>query len=258
MAMTYQQVKNYWHDRAKRDETAQSTTQDYYLRSIELRVLSDFFLRLKPSSIVDVGCGDARTTCALAQQFPETSIWGFDYAEGMIENTRKIITDTKVANVKTAVFDITNKIDIAPVDAVYTTRCLINITDPLLQKTAIDNIHSLLRRGGAYVMIENFIEGQNNFNKLRRQFELPEIEVRGHNLFFGHEDLMQHIAGKFEVIEDVNISSAYYLVSRIIYSKICNDEGKIPDYFDSHHKYGADLPFTGEYGPVRMIAMRKV
>lgn len=258
MSMSYNQVRTYWNERAKNDDSAQSTTQDYYLRSIELRVLSEFFSCLRPLSIIDIGCGDARTTCALAQQFSETKFWGVDYSEGMIKNSKQVISSASVNNVQAVVADITSQLDLPPMEAAYTTRCLINITDSKLQKTAIDNIHSLICSGGTYVMIENFIEGHREFNRVREKFGLPLIEIRKHNLFFEHDQLMQHIAGKFEVVDEVNISSSYYLSSRIIYSKICLDLGRIPDYFDLHHKYGAELPFSGEYGPVRMITMKKV
>ena len=61
----------------------------------------------------------------------------------------------------------------------------------------------------------------------------------------------------FQVEDEINISSVYYLVSRIIYSKICYKAGKKPDYFDDHHRYAVALPFAGEFGPVRLICLRK-
>jgi hypothetical protein len=106
-------------------------------------------------------------------------------------------------------------------------------------------------------MIENFIEGQDNFNRVRASFGLPEISIREHNCLFNRNRLLDFVSNYFEVLEEGNISSTYYLVSRVIYSKICMEKNIAPDYFDVHHKYGAQLPFSGEYGPVRMIRMRK-
>ena len=70
---------------------------------------------------------------------------------------------------------------------------------------------------------------------------------------------MVQAAGLSEVKleEEINISSTYYLVSRIIYSKICAETGVQMDYFDDHHRYAAGLPFSGEFGPVRLICLRK-
>jgi ubiquinone/menaquinone biosynthesis C-methylase UbiE len=259
VSLKVEDVRSYWDKRAKSDATAQSTTQDYYMREIELRSLTEVLATFKPSSVLDVGCGDARTTCALARQFPEMTFRGVDYAESMIENANRVIHKTGVKNVRTSVCDITAPLGLpAVVDLIYTTRCLINITDVDLQQAAIQNIYTQLAPGGIYTMIENFIEGHNNLNGIRKLFGLPEIYVRDHNLFFDHQGLSKYIQGKFNIIEELNISSTYYLSSRVIYSKICQDSGVAPDYFDPHHQYGAMLPFSGEYGPVRMIIMRRI
>jgi hypothetical protein len=61
----------------------------------------------------------------------------------------------------------------------------------------------------------------------------------------------------FRIEEEVNISSSYYLVSRVIYSKICAEKGIQPDYFDDHHRFAASLPFSGEFGPIRLICLKK-
>jgi hypothetical protein len=107
-------------------------------------------------------------------------------------------------------------------------------------------------------MIENFVEGQDNFNRVRELFQLPPIKVRDHNLFFERSKLVDYMTGRFSLVEEHNISSTYYLVSRVIYSRICADRGVAPDYFDEHHRYAAGLPFAGEYGPVRCLVLRKI
>ena len=258
MRMTNEEVRDYWDERARSDDSAQSTTQDYYLRDIEIRCLSETLARHGPRVVMDVGCGDARTTCALAQQFPGATFWGIDYSPAMIENAVKIVESTGVANVRTAIGDITRAAPLPTADLVYTTRCLINVTSAELQAAAIGRIHDSLAPGGTYVMIENFMEGHRNLNALRVQFGLPPIGVRPHNLFFDRQRLERCVRGKFLIVGDVNISSTYYLVSRVIYSRLCQDRGVVPDYFDDHHKYGALLPFAGEYGPVYMLTLTRV
>jgi SAM-dependent methyltransferase len=142
-------------------------------------------------------------------------------------------------------------------DLIYTTRCLINLPSWNLQQVAIDNIHKALRNGGIYLMVENFIEGQENFNRVRRDFGLPEVPVREHNCFLERTRLLEFFNDRFEVEEDINISSTYYLVSRIIYSKICSEAGTDPDYMDDHHRFAAGLPFSGEFGPVRLLCLKR-
>ncbi len=254
--LSIDEIRNYWEGRAAGDSTAQSTTQDVYLREIELRVLIEQIKRLNPKSVADIGCGDGRTTIGVARQSLCSQFRGFDYSGAMVENARTNLANHGISNV---VFERHDILDPLPgcFDLAYTTRCLINLPDWTLQRSALRNIHKSLIDGGYYLMIENFIEGHENFNRLRTQFSLPEIPVRNHNLFFNRSNLLSDIECLFSVEYDVNISSVYYMVSRVVYSKLCSDNGVEPSYFDEHHRYAANLPFVGEFGPVRMLVLKK-
>jgi hypothetical protein len=106
-------------------------------------------------------------------------------------------------------------------------------------------------------MLENFIDGHDALNEVRQSFGLDEIKVRTHNCFLNRENVREFLGRAFDIEQDVNISSSYYLVSRVIYSKICQLEGVQPDYFDKHHELASQLPFSGNYGPVRMLVLTK-
>lgn len=255
--MEFDQIKNYWEERASTDNSPQSTTQDYYLREIEFRVLGDAVRRYKPACAMDVGCGDARTTARLASEFEGIRFVGGDYSESMVRNARQNIALAGLTNLTLRLCDVSKPLPVDRQEMIYSTRCLINLPSWELQKAAIDNIADCLAIGGTYVMIENFIEGHDNFNRIRREFGLPEIPIRNHNLFFVRERLIDFVSMRFDVLEEVNISSTYYLVSRGLYSKMCQDANTDPDYFDVHHEYAAQLPFCGEFGPVRMICLRR-
>ena len=249
-------LKKYWNDRAIEDSSAQSTTQDIYLREIEFNVLSNRIHKYAPDKIADVGCGDGRTTLRLAGQFPHMSFIGFDYSPSMIHNANNIHDSKLSDNINFQQMDICEGLNDS-FNLIYTTRCLINLPSWSLQKRAIQNIYKALTRGGIYLLVENFIEGHANFNEVRKQFGLSEIPVRAHNHFFKRHRLLNFISDYFSIEEDVNISSTYYLVSRIIYSKICSETGNLPDYFDDHHRFASGLPFSGDYGPVRLICLKK-
>lgn len=255
--MDFEQIRQYWEQRAATDTSAQSTTQDYYLREIEFRVLHGCLLKYQPRRVMDIGCGDAATTIRLASMFLEARFIGGDYSSSMRRNALANLATAGLSNVCIENCDITEPLLAKPQDLVYTTRCLINLPSWELQQRALESIRGVLEVDGIYVMIENFIEGHENFNRLRETFDLPPIAVRSHNLFFERARLFEFLAPRFEVIEDVNISSTYYLVSRIIYSRICHDKAAQPDYLDAHHRYACGLPFSGEYGPVRMLGLRR-
>ena len=255
--MDFEQVRNYWDERAAVDSSAQSTTQDIYLRAIEFRVIKKMVDRHGPARVMDAGCGDARTTTKLAAEFGHVKFIGGDYSEAMVRNAQGNIARAGIRNLIVMLCDVSKALPVGQMDMVYSTRCLINLPTWELQKTALRHIADAIVSGGCYVMIENFVEGHENFNRVRRDFDLPEIAIRDHNLFFSHPALLEFANNYYEILEDVNISSSYYLSSRIVYSKMCQEQGIAPDYFDAHHKYAAQLPFCGEFGPVRMICLRK-
>lgn len=256
MMMNFEDIRNYWEGRAAGDDSVQSTTQDVFLREIELKSIIERARSYSPKLIADVGCGDGRTTIALANAIGNSQVVGFDYSVSMIENAKKVLRAQNGENVSFEQHNICDKL-LGSYDFIYTTRCLINLPSWELQKNAIQNIHDALSPNGIYLMIENFEEGQNNFNKIRKEYNLPEISIRSHNNFFSRQRLLDYTRDMFKINEETNISSTYYLVSRVIYSRICADFGIEPDYFDAHHRYAANLPFCGEYGPVRLIVFEK-
>jgi SAM-dependent methyltransferase len=254
--MNFEDIKKYWEDRAAEDSSVQSTTQDFFLREIEFNALNERIQKYSPDSVADIGCGDGRTTARLANNFTNASFTGFDYSSFMVENAKSVLLSRESPNVEFKQMDICDGLKDS-FNLIYTTRCLINLPSWDLQQVAIKNIHKALTIGGVYLMVENFVEGQDNFNQVRRDFGLPEIPIRDHNFFFQRQRLLDYVDSRFEVEEEINISSSYYLVSRVVYSKICAETAKQPDYFDDHHRFAAGLPFSGEFGPVRLICLKR-
>lgn len=250
-------IKAYWNNRASVNSSIQSTTMDIWLRHIEAEFLIGKIKKYKPRHVCDIGCGDGLTTIRCAKENLTAEIFGFDYSDSMIANSIANARNYEIKNIKFSINDVTNWTSFQNFDFIYSTRCLINLTNWNAQVKALSNIERYLSPGGIYIMIENFIEGQELFNSLRKKFDLSPIPVRFHNNFFERDKLLNQMSEHFDIIEEVNISSTYYLVSRIIYSSICKNNNCTPDYNDIHHRLAASLPFSGEYGPVRAIVFCK-
>lgn len=255
-----QQVRQYWDERAKKDQGETSTTNDIYLRSIEKYVIIDNCCKIKNECILDIGCGDARTTAAVARSLPGSSVVGIDYAQHMISNAASLHSEVK--NLRLMVADCTSD-DVCAThksryDIAYSTRCLINILEDGGRCAAIKYIYESLKPGGVYLMVENFTEGQDNFNHARVAAGLPEIPIRPHNRFFNEGELRALAKDLFKIEESINISSSYYLSSRIVYAKMCRELGVDPDYNDDHHRFASILPFAGDFGPVYLKVLRRL
>jgi SAM-dependent methyltransferase len=251
-------IKRYWENRATADASPQSTTMDTYLRDIEFRVLAEQIELNDCADVFDIGCGDGFTTVRLASKFSKHQFVGGDYSSSMLESARMNARRLGAANVVFRELDVLDTPVRECCDFAYTTRCLINLPSWTLQQQALLNIHATLRAGGTFAMVENFLDGHQLLNGIRSAFGLPEIKIREHNFFFDMDQLSTFLRGRFVIEQCVNISSSYYLVSRVIYSKMCQEEGRQPDYHDAHHRLAADLPFAGNYGPVKMLRLRKI
>jgi len=258
----FEVVKDYWEKRAEKSgKSSEATTNDYYLRIKEINSLCASIKAIlqnkEINSIADVGCGNGFSVIELAKRFPEISFFGLDYSEGMIKSANSMKYDSDIPNVQFKLFDIISDNFDTKYSIIYTDRCLINLPTWDHQKIAIKKIYDALNDGGTFIMIENFTDGLNNFNKLRTDFGLPEIPVRFHNLFFERDTYEEYISKFFKKWNSENISSLYYIISRIVYSKICAEKGVEPNYYDIHHKLGSELPNIGNYGPICMYTLKK-
>ena len=60
IVLNFDERRKYWDDRAAGDSTVQSTTQDLFLRQIELSAPIQRVSKFSPQRVADVGSGDGR------------------------------------------------------------------------------------------------------------------------------------------------------------------------------------------------------
>lgn len=264
--ISIEKIKKYWNERASLNvANPKATTNDYWLRVIEIREIKRALFEIQKKknikNVLDIGCGDGFGTINIFQAFSKLKFLGGDYSEEMIKNAEILLEKSKIKskNISFQLLDVLNLSSLTEkFDVVISDRCIINLPNLILQKRAIKEIHQSLKKGGYYIMVENFIDGHNNMNKLRKRLGLKEIPIRWHNNFLNEKLLNDFVDHYFKIINKKNISSIYYLITRIIYSKICQIENREPDYDNPIYKIAVDLDeIGGNYGPVKLILLKK-
>lgn len=260
-------IKQYWDERANATpaDSVQATTYDIFLREHEIATLTEKMAGLSlpaGSTVIDVGCGDGHSTISLAAAFPALRFIGVDWSEEMLGLAAKKAAahpeprgtvSFRVADMRRLSAALgTDKFEVF-----ITIRSLINLTSPQEQYDTIAQIAEHLAPGGYYFCIENFMQGQESFNRLRVAMGLPEIPVRWHNLFFDETRYVEELRPYFDSLTFHNFLSSYYLATRIIYSAGCQLAGEEPDYFHPIHRVATRLPPIGDFCPIKLVTMRR-
>jgi len=259
-----EKIKQYWEERASVSQDQSATTNDIWLRELEIKTIIETLLELKildTSNVLDIGCGDGYSTIKIAKRFPQSTFHGIDFSENMIKMANSNLEKENNINLKVkfsvgSVLDL-DKLVSSKVDVVISDRCLINLESLNQQQEAIEKIVNVINNG-YFIAIENFVEGHENMNQARKKLNLPEIPIRWHNLFFNEADFISIIKKHFKLISLKNFSSSYYFATRIIYSKMCDNNKTEPDYNHEIHKLAIDLPSVGNFSPIRMAILQKI
>ncbi len=258
-------IRQYWDERARAAAGEPSaTTNDVYLRDLESTVLLNELRPILADAsvrILDVGCGDGKTTLDLAAQFPNATFLGVDFSSEMVISAKKnAAQSSRFCDVQFQVGDARALHDVignSIFDVILTSRCLINIVDREQQWLILKQFSEALAPGGYYFGTENFLGGQNNLNSLRRGLGLPEIEIRWHNLYFEEIEFLTYARKMFDSVELINFSSTYYFITRCVYSALCKQENESTNYEHPIHKVAVRFQPFGDFSPIKLIRAKK-
>jgi ubiquinone/menaquinone biosynthesis C-methylase UbiE len=256
-------VKQFWNEQAIAfQESDLATAPDHYYREMEIeRILSHL---KNGASILDVGCGNGYSTLRFARALPASKIMGIDFSESMIDHATAALAkhelrgqvEFSLANVLSLTADpiVGNK----KFDFVVSERCLINLGNWEEQRAALLQMKALLNPNGQIILTENTQEGLANLNGLRENLGLPPIAVRWHNYYMPQKTLEAFLPEHFWVEAVENIGNLYYIISRVVYAKLADLEGKQPEYLHPINKIAAQLPSLpdGRYSPNYIYVLR--
>jgi 2-polyprenyl-3-methyl-5-hydroxy-6-metoxy-1,4-benzoquinol methylase len=103
----------------------------------------------KGIAVLDVGCGAGRAACSMAAAFPASSFTGYDLCEDAIEAATSLAREQNLDNVTFAARDITHLDEPERYDLVTAFDIVHDQRDPA---TVLDNIRSVLKTGGTFLM----------------------------------------------------------------------------------------------------------
>lgn len=255
-------VLQYYKEQAEQyQESWQSTMRDEIVRKKEIQAISEAISDCTPQngSVMDIGCGNGYTTEIIAKEFPRHHITGIDVCDDLL----KIAGSRKVQNCTFSYCDVQNMSKYYnTMNFIYTERCVINIRDVEYQKIALKEISRVLKVGGVYLMIEAFMDGHENYNKARTEFDLEPIPLPKPNLFFkkdildfmGTCDLERIQRDSNRTWQQNNFLSSHYFMARVIHPLLCKKEVRNSEFVKF---FDAALPPVGNYSPVQVFAFRK-
>ncbi len=227
------------------------TQKDFNITKLEIQ---NILLYLNDNDkVLDIGCGDGYATRIFAEK-KNVDILGLDYSPQMIDVAKKRLKEGLKLNF---ILGDVLKLDFADnsFDKIITMRCLINLDTWEKQKQALCEIHRVLKKGGAYVMLEGSADSINNLNSLRSTYDLKPIPIAWHNLFFKEKELKEFALSLFESVEVDNFCSAYMAISRALHPALVAPEE--PKYGAKINDLALQYPNYGDYGYLKIWLLKK-
>lgn len=202
--------------------------------------------------ILDAGCGNGYTLDNLAQTFPSnTQLLGLEYNKELLKLAQ---SRNEIQFVWGDLYE-KNTLPNEQFDIIILQRVLINIQDPEHQKTALENVVSMLKPNGLLIAIEAFSSGLELINQSRAEFNLDPVKMPYHNYyleenFFAHSDSIKQVSYG---VSEYFLSTHYYL-SYVFYPAICKatEAGFNRSSFFVQF-FGELLPNRGKFGANRFL-----
>tara|TARA_B100001287_G_C22588328_1_gene484410 strand:- start:213 stop:1013 length:801 start_codon:yes stop_codon:yes gene_type:complete len=258
-------IKEHYDSVAKADkDSASSTMSNNFIRQSETDfIVNQIHLYLSKHklvdndiSFIDIGCGNGYTLDELSSSFK------FDFhGIELTESLRKIAND-RLGNqgIRVSRGDIRRSDDLPQkkFQILLCQRVLINLLDKNDQEEALNNLISLVKKGGLLIFIECFNESLDNLNKIRESFLLDPMKPSHHNLYLANDILNNERLAIFNDTQK-NFLSMHYFVSRVLHPLYLN-YNNLPFERNSEfvNKLTKSLPVNiGEYSPLKFLSFTK-
>ncbi len=168
----------HWNERAVQEVNSELVN----IADVSQRELETQFL-LKHiethDQVLEVGSGNGFLTNILRDHVAHVD--SFDYAENMVDQAKKKYGESNNRFFHDNVLN--PSLWRGPYDAVVCVRVLINLRDFAEQKIALNNMRTALMPGGRLLLLEGYIDGFEELNRLRRKSGIDPLSPAGINYY---------------------------------------------------------------------------
>ncbi len=207
-------------------EDRYATSRDSYARDLEIQAITEGIS--KKGTVLDLGCGNGYTLISIAKKLKDWTMVGVDFSENLIEGARRLIENegSELQNhpefiCADAVQHI-NDLNNDSVDYVITERFITNLPSVESQRKVIQQVYSILKEGGRFLMCEGSENGFEHLNELRRQVGLSTIPATSADNLSAiriiDDEFEKHIQSEigFKILQKLGLSN-YFIMSRVLH-----------------------------------------
>jgi len=220
----------HWNERAvKETDISAVNIADVSQRELETGFLLQH-LR-KTDKVLEVGCGNGFLTNILRDHV--ASVDAFDYAENMVDQARQIYHEKNNRFFHDNVLEPTGWQ--GPYDCIVCVRVLINLRNLEEQKLAIENMRKALKPGGRLLLIEGYLEGFEEINRIRTDAGMPPLSPASINFYSRLQDIIKESLEPGFDIKATFHTGCFDFLTRIVYPAVVGAENAT-GYSEFHGK----------------------
>ena len=243
---------NFWENRSEETYNSERYSMpDVTLQKKEFNELVRVTRNLgNYKKILDLGCGTGIDLMNLRNIFDTNYFLGIDNCSHAIEEAIQKSKERK--NLEFRLSSATSlDIESEKFDLVYMKRVLSNIAREN-QLDLISQLKTHLNENGNLLIFDYFKEPYDKLDNLREKVGLNKLKRPNHNDMLSVDFLFQLESLGFQY-EEINFSSSYFLMTRVLLPKIFGDIG----YDTNLHKLASMIPNFGSFGVDRAYLFRK-
>lgn len=244
-----------------------SSIQDLEIRQTEIEfILGEVFEVLKKSRhknlrVLEIGCGNGHLLEQISLHFNQLELFGIEFTPELFELARsRQIPRCQILNADVRKLESFEALG-QEFDIIITERVIINLLTWPEQLRALENLSSLLKVNGRYVMVESFSEPWAQMNEARKEMGLPPVAQSAHNRFLNEKvTVALSKLGLKEVRGQMphNSLSTHFYLTRVFHPSVRPHGGKTKE---SHFVrfFKAALPRDiGNYSPIQLRVFERL